>query len=203
LKKLFYLNNRFHNSHIMGSCPTKSMQKNWAIKTVDYNQKVWMQPRISICDTSRRICELLYSHHEGISVNLDPYKDRYSELHEDGTTYMWDLNRMATDFEEHWDGRNFDGQSKRASNRDDIGIVILKALIANGADPINLTSHGRTAFQIAALSGDLEFCKELVEKGVDIRKLDEHGDSALTLIKNWDKDEKDLSHIISYIEKLL
>jgi len=156
-----------------------------------------------MCDTSRTICNLLYSHHEGISVNLNPFRERYSELHEDGTTYMWDLNRMATDFEEHWDGRNFDGQSKRASNRDDIGIVILKALIANGADPKNLTSHGRTAFQIAALSGDLEFCKELVEKGVDIRKLDENGDSALTLVKTWDKEKKDLSHIISYIEKLL
>merc|ERR1712061_296037 len=118
--------------------------EDWASTTVDYGDKASRQPRISICDQSRLVCNFLNDHQQGKAVDLEPIKLRYSEIHRNGTTFIWDLDRMATDFEDHWCGRSFDGLTQIPTNRDEIGIVILKALIAQGTDPRTLTSHGRT-----------------------------------------------------------
>ena len=108
---------------------------------------------------------------------------------------------MTTDFV-NWDGNCFDGLDGRADDRDDIGLVILKALIANGTDINTISTYGRTALQTAALAGDLDYCKELIEKGADLKATNEAGETTLQLVKKWNKAPKDLSHIITYLEKL-
>jgi len=185
----------------MGPCVGKfsSKDEDWASRTVEYKKNGSRPPRISMCIQSKLVCNFLYAHLQGEDVDLEPIKIKYAEIHRNGTTFVWDLDQMTTDFADNWSGESFDGLKEIPSNRDEIGIVILKALIAQGTDPKTLTSHGRTAFQIAALSGDLEFCKELVNMGVDVHQSNEAGETALDLVNQWNNKPEDLSQIISYL----
>jgi len=186
----------------MGPCVGKfstDKDEDWASRTVEYRKKSSGLPRISMCLQSKLVLNMLTDYLQGKTVDLEPIKIKYSEIHRNGTTFIWDLEQMTTDFEDNWTGQSFDGLAEIPSNRDEIGIVILKALIAQGTDPKTLTSHGRTAFQIAALSGDLEFCKELVNMGVDVHQSNEAGETALDLVNQWNNKPEDLSQIISYL----
>jgi len=148
------------------------------------------------------MCALIDNHKKGEATDLGPVQKEYSELHRDGTTFVWDLGRMTTDLTANWAGNCFDGLDERASDRDDIGLVILKALIANGTDINTIRTYGRTALQTAALAGDLSYCKELIEKGADLHGKNQAGDTTLSLVKKWNNAPKDLSHIITYLESL-
>merc|ERR1719285_52199 len=141
----------------------------------------WLDnPRISLAKQSMLVCQLLLNRRDG--------------------TFIWDLERMKTDISE-WDGLcGFDGLEEESTDRDEIGMIILKALIANGTCANTVTTHGRTALQITALAGDLAYCKELVEKGADVDAKNEAGETALFLVRQWHKRPKDLSHIITYLE---
>jgi len=139
---------------------------------------------------------------KGEKTDLGPVKKEYSEVHRNGTTFVWDLGRMTTDLSmANWDGC-FDGLDERAQDRDEIGLIILKALIENGTDINTITTYGRTALQTAALAGDLSFCKELIEKGADLRGTDDAGNSTLSVVRKWNNQPRDLSHIITYLESI-
>jgi len=149
------------------------------------------------------MCNLIGNHAKGERIDLGPVKKEYSELHRNGSTFVWDIDRMTTDLTmANWDGICYDGLDDRASDRDEIGLVILKALIANGTDINTITTYGRTALQTAALAGDLEYCKELIKLGADIRGKDEAGVSTLSLVKQWHNQPRDLRNIITYLESL-
>jgi len=171
--------------------------EDWEYQTVDYDS----EKRLSICDQSSLVCNLLFDNHEGKSVDLHPIKQKYSEIHRDGRSFIWNLDQMSSDFGDSLDGRRFDGLTQKGVNRDTIGMIILKALIAQGADPKTLTSHGRTALQIAALAGDIEYCKKLVKMGVDVSQTNEVGETALMLSNRWNNKPRDLSRIIRYLKK--
>jgi hypothetical protein len=148
------------------------------------------------------VSNLFSNYHLGKPCSLLELSEVYTEIQSEGSN-AWNISMMTIDFQQTHDGRNFDGLRAGVLSRDDIALTILKALIANGADPKTFTSQGgRTAFQVAALAGDLEFCKELVEKGVDINKVDEAGETALSLAREHTSSAKDLSGIISYLEQL-
>jgi len=166
---------------------------------MDKNRKWLANPRISLAKQSMLVCQLLLNHKQGKSIHLAPIQKQYTEISKDGT-FIWDLDRMKTDFSE-WDGcSGYDGLEEDSPDRDEIGLIILKALIANGTCVNTVTTHGRTALQITALAGDLEYCKELIENGADVNATNETGETALCLVKQWNNRPKDLSHIITYLE---
>jgi len=74
----------------------------------------------------------------------------------------------------------FDVSSKRATNRYEIGLEMLKAMINEGADPKELVTHGdRTCLMFSVLAGDFDFVKKLVELGVSVTKTNSQGETAL------------------------
>lgn len=153
---------------------------------------------VSISKESKLVSDFILNHTRGSPVNLKPIQERYSTLAPDGATFIWDLNSMTTDFG-GWDG-NYDGLQDKSLDREDIGMVILKAIIEHGQAVNTVTTNGRTGLQISALAGDLEYCKELIEKGADVHAKDDDGETALSLCKRWHKNPNDLSNIIKYLK---
>jgi len=85
---------------------------------------------------------------------------------------------------------SFDGLNKRASDRYDIGLEILKAKIECGADPKALTTHGnRSSLMFSVMANDFSFTKQLVERGVDINQTNHLGETALSLAKEFKREE--------------
>merc|ERR1719317_1725968 len=149
-------------------------------------------------ESAKVVTQFLNDHQKGIPVDLDSLKRHYSTVEDDGST-SWDIQRMTTDFSGSWDG-NYDGLKAESRDRDEIGMVILKAIIEHGSDANTRTTHGRTALQMTALSGDLEYCKELVDKGADVFAKDNDGETALSLARKWHNNPKDLTDIIAYLQ---
>jgi len=78
--------------------------------------------------------------------------------------------------------QSFDGLNKRVSNRYEIGLEVLKVLIHNGANPHAMSTIGdKTALMFAVLAQDFDFVKKLVEMGVNIGHMNCHGETALGL----------------------
>jgi len=78
--------------------------------------------------------------------------------------------------------QSFDGLNKRVTNRYEIGLEVLKALIKNGANPHAMSTIGdKTALMFAVLAQDFAFVKNLVERGVDVGHMNCHGETALGL----------------------
>merc|ERR1719419_814104 len=162
------------------------------------------EPEISNLAKLSLLC-IVSDHMEGKCSDLLPLRHAYSEKRDDGLV-LWDLERMATDMTSTlstWDGVSYDGLNEKVNNRDDITMAILKALVSNGKCADTITTHGRTALQVTALAGDLEYCKELIEKGAKVTAENEDGETALTLVKKWHNQPKDLSHIIKYLETII
>jgi len=85
---------------------------------------------------------------------------------------------------------SFDGLNKRASDRYDIGLDILKAKIECGADPKSFTTHGdRNSLMFSVMANDFSFTKELVERGVDVNWKNHLGETALSLAKELKREE--------------
>jgi len=85
---------------------------------------------------------------------------------------------------------SYDGLNKRATNRNDIGLEILKAKIELGADPKGLTTHGdRSCLMFAVIANDYNFTKKLVELGVDVNKMNRFGETALGLAMQLQRDK--------------
>jgi ankyrin repeat protein len=96
----------------------------------------------------------------------------------------------STDSFESGDWCTFDGLNKRATNRHDIGLEILKAQIYHGADPKGMSTHGnRTCLMFAVLANDYGFTKQLVELGVDINQKNRNGETALGLAIELKRDD--------------
>jgi len=84
----------------------------------------------------------------------------------------------------------FDGLNKRASDRYDIGLEILKAKIECGADPNALSTHGdRSCLMFSVMANDFSFTKQLVEQGVDVNWTNHLGETALSLAKEFKREE--------------
>jgi len=84
----------------------------------------------------------------------------------------------------------FDGLNKRATNRNDIGLDILKATLHFGADPQRMSTHGeRSCLMFAVIANDYNFTKNLVEQGVDVNKRNRFGETALGLAIELKRDE--------------
>merc|ERR1719204_2454449 len=75
---------------------------------------------------------------------------------------------------------SYDGRDKRATDRYDIGLDILKALIECGTDP-EIQTHGRSALMFSVLAKDFSFVKRLVELGANVNRRNEMGETALSL----------------------
>jgi len=85
---------------------------------------------------------------------------------------------------------SFDGINKRATNRNDIGLEILKAKIHCGADPHGMYTHGeRSCLMFAVIANDYDFTKNLVEQGVDVNKRTRLGETALGLATELKRDK--------------
>jgi len=87
-------------------------------------------------------------------------------------------------------GRGCDGlEVQREKTREQIGMEALKAMVACGKDVKNLSTHGgRSALMFAVISEDLDFVKQLVASGADIREENEQGETALSLAKSLPTD---------------
>jgi len=73
-----------------------------------------------------------------------------------------------------------DGLNKRTTNRYEIGLQMLKAMIDSGADPKSLVTHGdRNCLMFAVLAEDFDFVKKLVKLGVNVNKTNSMGETAL------------------------
>jgi hypothetical protein len=124
-------------------------------------------------------CNKMQSH-----VTLEDYTDGFESVTEPSLDY---LTISATDINEpEVIGRQIASISsdysrdKRATNRYDIGLEILKAKIQLGADPKVLHSHGdRSCLMFAVLANDIRFVKQLVEFGVDVNQRNSQGETAL------------------------
>jgi len=95
-------------------------------------------------------------------------------------------NSTKSSLSSYWrdsmDIMSYDGINKRISDRNDIGLRMLKAQIQCGADPKVWTTHGdRSCLMFAVLAEDFNFIKELIELGVDVNKTNHYGETALTL----------------------
>jgi len=85
---------------------------------------------------------------------------------------------------------SFDGLNKRATNRNDIGLEILKAKIELGADPRSLSTHGgRSCMMFAVIANDYNFAKKLVEQGIDVNERTRSGETALGLADELQRDK--------------
>jgi len=74
----------------------------------------------------------------------------------------------------------FDVPNKGTTNRYEIGLEMLKAMINEGADPKTLVTHGeRTCLMFTVLAEDFDFVKKLVKLGVNVNKTNSRGESAL------------------------
>jgi len=81
---------------------------------------------------------------------------------------------------------SFDGLNKRANNRYEIGLEILKAQIESGADPKTFSTLGdRSCLMFSVMANDFSLTKSLVEKGVDINRTNSSGETALSLAKDF------------------
>jgi len=77
---------------------------------------------------------------------------------------------------------SYDGLNKRATDRCNIGIQMLKAQIHFGANPNALSTHGdRTCLMVAVMANDFRFTKKLVEMGVDVNQTNLLGETALSI----------------------
>jgi len=102
-----------------------------------------------------------------------------------------DTSGIAESASEEWyDGNStepfiaynsFDGLNKRADNRYEIGLDIIKAMIDCGKDPETVLTYGRSALMFSVLAKDFSYVKHLVELGVDVNKKNEMGETALSL----------------------
>jgi len=91
-------------------------------------------------------------------------------------------NSSLSSYWRDFDVMSYDGINKRISDRNDIGLRMLKAQIHCGADPKVWTTHGdRSCLMFAVLAEDFNFIKELIELGVDVNKTNHFGETALTL----------------------
>jgi len=89
---------------------------------------------------------------------------------------------LSSYWRDSMDVMSYDGINKRISDRNDIGLRMLKAQIQCGADPKVWTTHGdRSCLMFAVLAEDFNFIKELIELGVDVNKTNHYGETALTL----------------------
>merc|ERR550534_1226960 len=156
-----------------------------------------LESACSLVDASFLVCTFLQDYYDGKPIKIEPLKKKYS-VQGEGTNVAWDLNKMTTDYGE-WDGKSFDGM-ERNLGREDIAVVILKALIANGTCVNTITTHGQTALQVTVLAGDLVYCKELISMKADVHKKNDAGETALSLAQQWNNQPKDLSDIIKYLE---
>jgi len=85
---------------------------------------------------------------------------------------------------------SFDGLNKRVTNRNHIGLEILKAKIHHGADPKSLSTHGgRTCLMFSVIANDFSFTKMLVELGVDVNYRTRLGETALGLATELQREE--------------
>jgi len=85
---------------------------------------------------------------------------------------------------------SYDGINKRISNRNDIGLRMLKAQIQCGADPKAWTTHGdRSCLMFAVLAEDFNFIKQLIELGVDVNKINRFGETALALAVGLERED--------------
>lgn len=175
----------------MGCCTSKNSKKEKIIAALD--------SVCSLVDASMLLCRFLQDYREGKPIQLEPLKKEYT-VETESSKFAWDLDRMTTDLED-WDGKGFDGL-ERDLDRDEIAMVILKALIASGSCVNTITTFGRTALQVTVLAGDLVYCKELIGMEADIHKKDEEGETALSLARKWNNQPKDLCDIIKYLESL-
>jgi len=157
---------------------------------------------VSLTNESLLLLNLVYNHQNDNPADLERIQKLYTSMssYEDGrSTIIWDLETMTTDFSKG----GYDGLIENWQDRDEINIVILKALVASGTGVNTITTHGRTALQVAALAGDFNYCKELVAMGADVNALNDAGETALDLAKQWNNRPKDLVLIITYLESLV
>lgn len=74
--------------------------------------------------------------------------------------------------------------------REDVGMLVLKAMEACGANVEGLSTHGgRTSLMFAVLSKDLEYVKQLVARRADVLKENDQGETALTLAKSLSRND--------------
>lgn len=180
----------------MGCFTSKNSEKE-KIGAMVMASSAQLDSTLSLVDASLLLCRFLQDFYDGKPIQMEPLKKKYS-VQREGTNFAWDLDRMTTDYGE-WDGENFDGM-ERNLGRDDIAVVILKALIANGTCVNTITTHGQTALQVTVLAGDLVYCKELVDMKADVHKKNEAGETALSLARERNNQPKDLRDIIKYLE---
>lgn len=206
--KKFIVPNRFSASMIGGDDAALLTLNSPQLKSSKYLHANQSLPVLSIANTSllsigshsTLVRKFVRDHKEGRRSCLNRLLSEYTASTLDTSpsddSVIWDLQRMTEDYVE-WDD-NFDGLKNRATNRNDIAMVILKGLIANGAS-VNLTSHGKTALQVTVLSGDMAFCKELIKMKADVHKKNEAGETALSIAREWNNKPKNLDAIITYL----
>jgi len=103
----------------------------------------------------------------------------------------------TTESSSEFSWKGFDGLNKRYTNRYDIGLQMLKAMIHDGVDPKGLVTHGdRTCLMFTVLAEDFDFVKKLVKLGVDVNKTNSRGETALGLANELHNED-----IVNYLRK--
>jgi len=109
------------------------------------------------------------------ALSLYSYSDPMPPSEQSMSTFDWAENGFGCDGLE----------VKREKTREQIGMEALKAMVACGKDVKTLSTHGgRSALMFAVISEDLDFVKQLVASGADVREVNEKGETALSLAKS-------------------
>jgi len=140
----------------------------------------------------------------GTSTNHGTSESHDSQESGRGTSESQDSQESHSNFVSSTDSESldsaeyniiYDGLNMRATNRYQIGLTNLKAMIHHGADPNTLITHGdRSCLMFAVMANDFSFAKELVDQGVEINQSNSSGESALSLA--IDMERRDIAHYL-------
>jgi len=165
----------------MGVCPSSTIEAHSSGDLVSLSSTESTKGRIIFQGFASRNRDSRLKSSEKISFEessseLRLYEDDEESMSSDSVRFQF----LNPDCQAREETITFDGLNKRYTNRNSIGLEILKAQIHHGADPKKLRTHGdRTCLMFAVIAEDFSFIKNLVQRGVDVKETNRQGETAL------------------------